>query len=40
LDAVVLATWICAWPPLETQKPVGAELAAKWADGQETQEVF
>jgi hypothetical protein len=40
LDSVVLATWICARPPLETQKPVGAELAAKWANGQETQEVF
>jgi len=40
LDAVVLATWISAGPPPETQKPVGAELAAKWADGQETQEVF
>jgi hypothetical protein len=39
-DTVILSTWICAWPPLESKKSVGADLATKWADGQQAQDVF
>jgi hypothetical protein len=39
-DSAVLSTRIGAWQPHESQKPVGADLATKRADGQQTQEVF